>query len=230
MLAVITPNLIDERQGTGWKSVWLVPVLFVAASAACLSIDVPIANTFEVNSHKLPKAVDGPLEKVLENCEVFGHGVGATLIVIAVVVLDPLKLRSLHWLFAGSLGSGLVANSIKLFVYRTRPRVFDFETGTVWKSFLSASSGGMDVQSFPSAHTATAVGLAVMLASLYPRGRWFFFLLAALVGLQRVFCSAHFPSDVFAGATVGWLVGTICATSLPQERNANVVPHATQRV
>jgi membrane-associated phospholipid phosphatase len=88
-------------------------------------------------------------------------------------------------------------------------------------SIAVLSSGGAGMQSFPSAHTATAVGLAVMLVSLFPRGRWLFPIIAVLVGMQRIATSAHFPSDVFAGATVGWVFGSICAHSMMSYANNN---------
>jgi membrane-associated phospholipid phosphatase len=66
---------------------------------------------------------------------------------------------------------------------------------------------GYALQSLPSAHAATAVGLALALAALYPRGRWLFASFAVLAGLQRIEAQAHFASDVLAGAAVGCMVG-----------------------
>jgi membrane-associated phospholipid phosphatase len=71
---------------------------------------------------------------------------------------------------------------------------------------LPLISGGSDGQSFPSAHTATAVGLSAALIWLYPQGRLLFTLLAALVGCQRIASMAHFPSDVMFGAATGCFV------------------------
>jgi undecaprenyl-diphosphatase len=65
------------------------------------------------------------------------------------------------------------------------------------------------LQSFPSGHAATAAGLAVALAVLYPRGRWLFAVLAVLAALQRVEVQSHFPSDVLAGAALGCLTGAL---------------------
>ena len=66
------------------------------------------------------------------------------------------------------------------------------------------------MQSFPSAHTATAVGLAIGLSWMYPRGRWLFAVFAALVACQRMQSCAHYLSDTLFGATVGFLVATVC--------------------
>jgi membrane-associated phospholipid phosphatase len=204
-----SPNDIrDSRR----KFRWLVPCFLILASAASLLIDVPLASVFAGN--RRPEALDrSPLREVVEACEWFGHGWGATAIIIAVVVLYPRKMGCLPWMFAGSLGSGLVVDIVKLIIHRTRPRDFDL-TGTVWETFTRESNAGISMQSFPSAHTATAFGLAVMLASLFPRCRWLFLIMAMLVGMQRIVSSAHFPSDVFAGAAVGWFVGTVCANAM----------------
>ncbi len=69
---------------------------------------------------------------------------------------------------------------------------------------------GSSEQSFPSSHTATAAGLAIVLAYFYPRGRWFFPALAALAGFQRVTEQSHFLSDVFWGAAVGCIFAPLC--------------------
>ncbi len=82
-------------------------------------------------------------------------------------------------------------------------------TGTVWSTFghcFSALGVGSAGQSFPSAHTATAAGLAAALTWLYPQGRLLFPLLAILVGCQRIVCGAHYLSDVCIGAAAGCLV------------------------
>jgi membrane-associated phospholipid phosphatase len=214
MDAVLTNTLLDDSRSSRGNGGWTVPWALILASLTCLVIDVPIAYVFKTEHQQLPKVLEGPLREMLEICESFGHGFGAFLIVVAVGVLAPSKRRQLLWMLAASWGSGLMANVLKTFVHRTRPRTFDFESSSVWATFAKASGGGMDVQSFPSAHTATAVGLAVALSFLFPRGRWFFGLLAALVGVQRIVCSAHFPSDVFAGAAVGWIVSSVCVSSM----------------
>ncbi len=212
MDAVSSPEQIAPRSGALWRIRWAMPFAFVLAGLAVSPIDVAVASVFK--EERSFAVLDHQLREALEICEAFGHGFGATLIVIAVVVLDPLKRRCLPWLFAGSLGSGLVANLMKLLVHRTRPRDFDLATGTVWDTFVRGNGDFGGMQSFPSAHTATATGLAIVLAALYPQGRWLFSILALLVGIQRIATLAHFPSDVCIGAAVGCAVGMVCVTSM----------------
>ena len=188
----------------------LSPFVFLLAGIAFLPLDIQIASFF--NDNRGP----GMLSEFLEICEVFGHGIGATLILIGVVVLDRPKLRIVPWLVTGSLGSGFVANLVKLLVHRARPRDFDLAVGSVWQTFSHAQATGGGMQSIPSAHTATATGLAIVLASLYPQGRWYFWSLAILVGVQRIATRAHFPSDVCAGAAVGCIVAMLVLKKLPR--------------
>ena len=58
--------------------------------------------------------------------------------------------------------------------------------------------------SFPSGHTAVAFGCAAALiyASRSRRG-WLWLLPAGFVGITRLACGAHYPTDVVAGALIG---------------------------
>ncbi|MCE9527851.1 MAG: phosphatase PAP2 family protein, partial [Planctomycetales bacterium] len=64
------------------------------------------------------------------------------------------------------------------------------------------------------------------LAYLYPRGRWLFAILAALVGLQRMHSLNHYLSDVLAGAAIGTLVGIAATSRLPTNRWLDRLEHA----
>jgi membrane-associated phospholipid phosphatase len=66
---------------------------------------------------------------------------------------------------------------------------------------------------FPSGHTAAAFAVATVLAERYPRiwrGRhwagWAAFGMAGIIGASRVLSRAHFVSDVFFGATLGYSI------------------------
>jgi undecaprenyl-diphosphatase len=61
--------------------------------------------------------------------------------------------------------------------------------------------------SFPSGHAATAFACATVLASLAPRWRVSFFVLAALIAFSRVYNGVHYPTDVLGGSALGLLVG-----------------------
>ena len=62
---------------------------------------------------------------------------------------------------------------------------------------------------FPSGHTVAAFSIATVFAERYRRHRWVpwtAYGLAGLVGFSRVTLQAHFPSDVFVGAVLGYTI------------------------
>jgi membrane-associated phospholipid phosphatase len=64
--------------------------------------------------------------------------------------------------------------------------------------------------SFPSGHAIGAFAVATVIADRYHHKRWVPWVaygLASVVGFSRVSLQAHFPSDVFAGAFLGYAVG-----------------------
>ena len=188
-----------------WRDL-LLPAVLLAGSLVALSVDFPISQWF----------IDGNCPGFFRECfelvEPFGNGLGVIVIVVAVSMLDPFRRAAVPRIMAAALGAGLMADVVKLTIARTRPCQFAFQ-GDVWDTFggffpfISAGSGG---QSFPSAHTAVAVGLAVVLSRLYPRGRGLFAALAVLVACQRIQGGAHYLSDTMVGAAVGCLVGAVC--------------------
>jgi membrane-associated phospholipid phosphatase len=151
---------------------------------------------------------------MLDISEAFAHGFGVFLILMTVAVLDPLNRPRLARVAACAFGAGLMAQLTKHLFPRMRPYAFD-ASGDVMSTFLpwgidtheqAAELGRQAIQSFPSGHTATAVGLAFGLAWLYPRGRWLFASFAFLAAVQRVWSSAHYVSDTLAAAALASVV------------------------
>lgn len=197
---------------------WLLACagILTCAAGLALSIDRPVALWFK--EHRLP----GELAHLVRLAEVFGWGGGVALIILTVATLDPRGWRIAPRLAGGSLGAGLLTDFIKLFIARTRPSATDDAVSSV-ETFVAAlpvfnkaglvNGYGHHVQSFPSAHAATAVGLAIGLSGLYPRGRWLFAAFAGLAMLQRLEADAHYCSDVLAGAGVAFVVAAACSYS-----------------
>jgi len=185
---------------------------FALAAALALPIDRTVALWFQ--EHRLP----GEFARLVELAEVFGWGGGAALIILTATQLDPRRWRVALPLAIHSLGAGLAADTIKLFIARTRP-LATHHAASVADTFIAAlplvntraleNGYGHHVQSFPSAHAATAVGLAIGLSRFYPRGRWLFAIFAALAMLQRLEADAHYLSDVFAGAALAFFLAAI---------------------
>jgi undecaprenyl-diphosphatase len=66
---------------------------------------------------------------------------------------------------------------------------------------------GSFTHSFPSGHAATAFLMATLLSERYPRAKEFFYGAAVLVAVSRLLIGVHYPSDVLAGAFLGWVIG-----------------------
>jgi len=188
------------------SSLWTCAAVLGGAGVAAMAVDVPLAAWADRGS--CPSVI----EKLCDLSEMFAHGLGVAMILVLVAVLDPPRRFALPRIAAASLGSGVLADLFKLFVARVRPHHFDLQADALdsfagWFPLLGNRSWE---QGFPSSHAATAAGLAIALAWLYPRGRWLFPALAALAGFQRVLSESHFLSDVFWGSAVGCIFAPLC--------------------
>ncbi len=193
------------------SGLFIPAAVFTVLGVVAFAVDVPLARY--CNYLKVEDKFPGDIERLFNMSEVFGHGLGVIMILITVFVLDAGRRRSVARLTACAFGSGLAANCVKMMIARWRPHSFDLDTGRVWDTFcglMLLGGEGSKMQSFPSAHTATAVGLAIGLSWMYPRGRWLFAVFAALVACQRMQSCAHYLSDTLFGAAVGCLMATVC--------------------
>lgn len=69
---------------------------------------------------------------------------------------------------------------------------------------FESSHKASDKFSFPSGHAAAAFVFATLIAVYYPLFAAPVFLLAAMIGASRVLLGVHFPSDILAGALLGF--------------------------
>jgi membrane-associated phospholipid phosphatase len=192
---------------------WLAAILALLAAGA-LWLDMPLARAIKLGH------VPGDLARLVRLSEAFAYGGTVALLIVLAATLDPRGWRVAPRLAIAAFGAGLTADFLKLLILRRRPSAADL-SGEITLTFVGWLPGFADnhrLQSFPSAHTATAVGLAIALSSLYPRGRWLFAMFAVLAGFQRIESHAHFLSDVLAGAAVACLIGAVCTARGPLGR------------
>lgn len=196
-----------------WSRVlgWAVPLFLAVAGSVAFYVDLATERFFK------GRGLRGELANLVDVCETFGNGWGAAVLLTAVYALERRRRWIMPRLIAATLAAGMAANVLKMMISRTRPNVY--MQGESWSPDVWATFGDWfplinhrtaAYQSFPSGHTAVAVGLALGLSWAYPQGRRLFAVLAVMVGVQRMYATMHFPSDVLFGAAVGWL----CAYAL----------------
>ena len=103
--------------------------------------------------------------------------------------------------------SAIVDLAMKVITQRERPYNIP-PSGPFSDTFFNNSKshfGG----SFPSGHAIGAFSIATVVANRYRHHRWVpiaVYGLATAISLSRVTTSAHFPSDVFLGASLGYVI------------------------
>jgi len=97
---------------------------------------------------------------------------------------------------------GIITQIIKHVVGRPRPNHTDFENVFNFKYFTMESN----FHSFPSGHSSTIFIVCFILVSVLPKLKYFFYFLASIVAFSRVIVSAHFFTDIVAGAILALIL------------------------
>lgn len=141
-----------------------------------------------------------------------------------IVLKGGVKARRMFLCAALALGIGdaLISNPLKKTIGRVRPR--DAIEGVVIRdlgraepafmrlfvppvSSLSQPSGEKVGKSFPSSHTINLFALATVMACFYRRLGVVTYVLAFIVAYSRIYCGAHWPSDIPPSIAIGLLTG-----------------------
>lgn len=121
---------------------------------------------------------------------------GVVWLVIALLLFFREEKRD-HWFFLPSalvlLGGFLSEFFVKTLIARPRPTP-------------------ADTFSFPSSHAILAFAFAYILSREEPKLKRWFYLLAILISLSRVFLGVHYPSDIIAGMFLGIMIGWLSLT------------------
>ena len=104
--------------------------------------------------------------------------------------------------------SAIVDLAMKAVTRRKRPT--DVPAGGSFDdTFFSGGKSPFKGSSFPSGHAAGVFSVATVVASRYQKHRWVpwaMYGFATAISFSRVTSAAHFPSDVFLGAALGYTI------------------------
>jgi membrane-associated phospholipid phosphatase len=127
----------------------------------------------------------------------------ATLPRVAQLVVAAIMVR-VGFLFVAIGLPGLFDAIIKRMIGRARP----LATGAVDPYAFAPFIWHSDYASLPSGHATTAFAALIAFGTLWPRSRTAFLVYAVAIAVSRIMVSAHYPTDVVAGAGVG-IVGAL---------------------
>ena len=121
-----------------------------------------------------------------------------TLAPISQRVLAAVMVR-VGFLFTAIAVPSLFVTIVKRMIGRARPNVGGSLDPFLFSPFKwEAAYAGM-----PSGHATTAFAVLVAFGTLWPRARTALLIYAVLIAISRVVVTAHYPTDVLAGALVG---------------------------
>lgn len=203
-------NADDQRQGM--RGYWALSALFAVIGIAVMPLDQMLGNPNNM------EAMPGDLKRFVSLSEIFAHGFGIAVVGAAIWILSSSHRKLIPRIVMCAVWPALGVHLVKLLFARFRPiKYFDelsqanFPTdiSDTFLGFMPADQFNTVYaeQSFPSAHAATAWGLAIGLSWAFPKGKWLFFGIAVLASIQRVTSFAHWSSDVIWGVAIAFLMG-----------------------
>lgn len=184
---------------------YLLPTLAVVGGTAGLIVADPHAmpyfRTHAGNWDDFNDAFDGPIttgEIAI---------VPATLLLVGGVRHDPYATKT--GLLAGEAYANGATVDLVLKAITRRQRPSDIAAGAPFNDTFFNRGKSLFGSSFPSGHAVGAFSVATVMARRYGHHRWVPWVAygaATAISLSRVTTRAHFPSDIFVGAALGYSI------------------------
>ena len=196
-------NFLEDQ-----KAIWTSPAHLresnaIGPAALVLATAVLITTDHQVMSSHFQDATLNDRASTASNA-LTGLMAGAPVAFFAVGELGHRDQAAETGIMGGeAMADSLVVNyAVKAVSLRQRPTL-DSARGKFFQT-----SVGLD-SSFPSNHSIVAWSSAAVIASEYPgwATKITAYGLASGVSISRVLARQHFPSDVFVGSALGWMIG-----------------------
>ena len=184
---------------------WLPTLVVVGGTAGLIVADshaMPYFQAHEKNLDDLNDVFDSPITAA----EVVA--LPASLLISGYARRDSYQTSTALLAGEAYADSAIVDLAIKAITRRERPS--DIPPGGSFNdTFFNGSKSPFKGSSFPSGHAAGVFSVATVVATRYHHHRWVpwaVYGFATAVSFSRVTTSAHFPSDVFLGAALGYTI------------------------
>jgi undecaprenyl-diphosphatase len=127
---------------------------------------------------------------------------GASFFIVLIIIILWLKgeKKPAIYLALGLIAVTILVYTLKIMIHRPRP----YEVLSIMPFELVDN-----FRSLPSGHTSTAFLSATILSNFYRKYMVVFFVIAASIGVSRVYIGVHYPLDVIVGAMTGSLLGIL---------------------
>jgi len=209
----LAPNILSDQKQI-WtfpaklrrRKYWIPAAAVVGVTAGLVALDPKTAPYFRRTS-----SFDGFNSVFPGNATSIGMIVAPLSIYAAGLIRKDSKMQSTALLAGEAIANAeILTTAMKDVDRRLRPGDIapngDFSDSWFRDNKRYLRSNG----SFPSGHTIAAFSIATVIARRYgSQHRWVPYVAygaAALVGFSRMTLSAHFPSDVFMGAALGYSI------------------------
>ncbi len=219
---LLTPKLLLRRLATDQKRIWLFPVTaargkgwkpvlgMIGVTAGLVALDPHDTPFFNGASYQQNPAVHR-IGHVLSgtNTGLLIAAVPVSFYIAGLIHKDSYSTNTALLAGEAVVNAQIVTIAMKDIGRRLRPVDVgpNGNFNDTWFDSKNRSAGGFG--SFPSGHTAAAFSVATVFAERYRTHRWVPWVaygLAGVVGLSRLNGQAHFPSDIFFGAALGYSV------------------------
>lgn len=184
---------------------WLPTLSISGITAGLIVADPHVMPYFQDHAKNLDRLND-VFDPTITTAEVIA--VPAAVMIVGYARHSPYDVSSA--LLAGLAygDSAVVDLAIKAITRRKRPSDVPIG-GSFSDTFFNGGKSPFKGSSFPSGHAAGVFSVATVMASRYSKHRWVPWVVygfASAISFSRVTTSAHFPSDVFLGAALGYTI------------------------
>jgi len=184
---------------------WLPTLAIVGGTAGLIVADAHVMPYFQSHAKNLDD-VNDVFDSPITAAEVVA--LPASLLVSGYARHDSYQTSTALLAGEAYADSAIVDLAIKAITRRERPS--DIPPGGSFNdTFFNGSKSPFKGSSFPSGHAAGVFSVATVVATRYRHHRWVpwaVYGFATAVSFSRVTTSAHFPSDVFLGAALGYTI------------------------
>jgi membrane-associated phospholipid phosphatase len=188
--------------GKHWK-----PFAFAAAGTAGLVVLDPYIEPFFHDKGHFNNAKTGPMRG--RNTTLAVTMTPVAFYLTSLVTHDTYTRNTALLTAEGLIDTQIVSQVVKTAIGRLKPSDIPIN-GNYRDTWFKYKGQWYNRGGFPSGHTASAFAVATVISGRYPKHRWVpivAYTAATALSLSRLPTLAHFPSDIFIGAAMGYSIG-----------------------